>query len=178
MKKLIMTTIAAIALAGCSGCKTTWTVEKVDTLAFAAGTATAKVANIYDDKITTQTRNATIEVMSKLQYSIPDTNETFHTKWTEIASIHLDTLVTSKKITEVQKDKIMITVNMVTSAIDRFCDKHDGVKQSKEYTSAIVHGFCNGFLNNFKPANVFSTSAKEIAYDEDIYNFLMQKYCK
>lgn len=178
MKKLIMTTIAAIALAGCSGCKTAWTVEQVDTLAFAAGTATAKVANIYDDKIPSESRNATVEVMNKLQYSIPDTNETFQAKWTEIASRHLDSLIASKKITEVQKGKIMITVSMATSAIDRFCDKHDGVKQSKEYTSAIVHGFCTGFLDNFKPTNAFSASAKEVAYDEDTYNFLMQKYCK
>ena len=139
MKKLIMTAIAAIALVGCSGCKTKWTVEQVDTMSFAVGAAAAKVANIYDDKIQVESRNATIEVMNKLQYCIPDTNETFQAKWTEIASEHLDTLVANNKITEVQKDKIMITVNMATSAIDRFCDKHDGVKQSKEYTSAIVN---------------------------------------
>ena len=177
MKKLIMTAIAAIALVGCSGCKTKWTVEQVDTMSFAVGAAAAKVANIYDDKIQVESRNATIEVMNKLQYCIPDTNETFQAKWTDIASEHLDTLVANNKITEVQKDKIMITVNMATSAIDRFCDKHDGVKQSKEYTSAIVHGFCAGFLNNFKPANMFSTGIKT-EYDEDTYEFLMQKYCK
>ena len=177
MKKLIMTAIAAIALVGCSGCKTKWTVEQVDTMSFAVGAAAAKVANIYDDKIQVESRNATIEVMNKLQYCIPDTNETFQTKWTDIASEHLDTLVANNKITEVQKDKIMITVNMATSAIDRFCDKHDGVKQSKEYTSAIVHGFCTGFLNNFKPANMFGVGIKT-EYDEDTYEFLMQKYCK
>ena len=177
MKKLIMTAIAAIALVGCSGCKTKWTVEQVGTMSFAVGAAAAKVANIYDDKIQVESRDATIEVMNKLQYSIPDTNETFQAKWTEIASEHLDTLVASKKITEVQKYKIMITVNMATSAIDRFCDKHDGVKQSKEYTSAIVHGFCAGFLNNFKPANMFGARIKT-EYDEDTYEFLMQKYCK
>lgn len=178
MKKLIMTAIAVLALAGCSGCKTTWTIEKAETMSFAVGVATAKVANIYDDKIPVESRNATVEVMNKLQYCIPDTNETFQVKWTEIASRHLDTLVASKKITEEQKRKIMITVGMATSAIDRFCDKHDGVKQSKEYTSAIVHGFCTGFLNNFKPANAFSASTEGVAYDEDTYNFLMQKYCK
>ena len=177
MKKLIMTAIAAIALVGCSGCKTKWTVEQVDTMSFAVGAAAAKVANIYDDKIQVESRNATIEVMNKLQYCIPDTNETFQAKWTDIASEHLDTLVANNKITEVQKDKIMITVNMATSAIDRFCDKHDGVKQSKEYTSAIVHGFCAGFLNNFKPANMFGAGIKT-EYDEDTYEFLMQKYCK
>ena len=177
MKKLIMTAIAAIALVGCSGCKTKWTVEQVDTMSFAVGAAAAKVANIYDDKIQVESRNATIEVMNKLQYCIPDTNETFQAKWTDIASEHLDTLVANNKITEVQKDKIMITVNMATSAIDRFCDKHDGVKQSKEYTSAIVHGFCTGFLNNFKPANMFGVGIKT-EYDEDTYEFLMQKYCK
>lgn len=177
MKKLIMTAIAAIALVGCSGCKTKWTVEQVDTMSFAVGAAAAKVANIYDDKIQVESRNATIEVMNKLQYCIPDTNETFQAKWTDIASEHLDTLVANNKITEVQKDKIMITVNMATSAIDRFCDKHDGVKQSKEYTSAIVHGFCTGFLNNFKPANMFGAGIKT-EYDEDTYEFLMQKYCK
>ena len=177
MKKLIMTAIAAIALVGCSGCKTKWTVEQVDTMSFAVGAAAAKVANIYDDKIQVESRNATIEVMNKLQYCIPDTNETFQAKWTDIASEHLDTLVVNNKITEVQKDKIMITVNMATSAIDRFCDKHDGVKQSKEYTSAIVHGFCTGFLNNFKPTNMFGAGIKT-EYDEDTYEFLMQKYCK
>ena len=177
MKKLIMTTIAAIALVGCSGCKTKWTVEQVDTMSFAVGAAAAKVANIYDDKIQVESRNATIEVMNKLQYCIPDTNETFQAKWTDIASEHLDTLVANNKITEVQKDKIMITVNMATSAIDRFCDKHDGVKQSKEYTSAIVHGFCTGFLDNFKPANMFGARIKT-EYDEDTYEFLMQTYCK
>ena len=177
MKKLIMTAIAAIALVGCSGCKTKWTVEQVDTMSFAVGAAAAKVANIYDDKIQVESRNATIEVMNKLQYCIPDTNETFQAKWTDIASEHLDTLVANNKITEVQKDKIMITVNMATSAIDRFCDKHDGVKQSKEYTSAIVHGFCTGFLNNFKPANMFGAGIKT-EYDKDTYEFLMQKYCK
>ena len=71
----------------------------------------------------------------------------------------------------------MIIVNMAISAIDRFCDKHDGVKQSKEYTSAIVNGFCTGFLNNFKPANMFGAGFKT-KYDEDTYEFLMQKYCK
>ena len=177
MKKLIMTAIATIALVGCSGCKTKWTVEQVDTMSFAVGAAAAKVANIYDDKIQVESRNATIEVMNKLQYCIPDTNETFQAKWTDIASEHLDTLVANNKITEVQKDKIMITVNMATSAIDRFCDKHDGVKQSKEYTSAIVHGFCTGFLNNFKPANMFGVGIKT-EYDEDTYEFLMQTYCK
>ena len=177
MKKLIMTAIAAIALVGCSGCKTKWTVEQVDTMSFAVGAAAAKVANIYDDKIQVESRNATIEVMNKLQYCIPDTNETFQAKWTDIASEHLDTLVANNKITEVQKDKIMITVNMATSAIDRFCDKHDGVKQSKEYTSAIVNGFCTGFLNNFKPANMFGARIKT-EYDEDTYEFLMQTYCK
>ena len=177
MKKLIMTAIAAIALVGCSGCKTKWTVEQVDTMSFAVGAAAAKVANVYDDKIQVESRDATIEVMNKLQYCIPDTNETFQAKWTDIASEHLDTLVASKKITEAQKGKIMIIVNMATSAIDRFCDKHDGVKQSKEYTSAIVHGFCTGFLNNFKPANMFSAGIK-IEYDEDTYEFLIQTYCK
>lgn len=177
MKKLIMTTIAAIALVCCNGCKTKWTVEQVDTMSFAVGAAAAKVANLYDDKISVESRDATIEVMNKLQYCIPDTNETFQAKWTEIASEHLDTLVASKKITEAQKDKIMIIVNMATSAIDRFCDKHDGVKQSKEYTSAIVHGFCAGFLNNFKPANMFGARIKT-EYDEDTYEFLMQTYCK
>ena len=177
MKKLIMMAIAAIALAGCSGCKTNWTVEQVDTMSFAVGAAAAKVANLYDDKISVESRDATIEVMNKLQYCIPDTNETFQAKWTEIASEHLDTLVASKKITEAQKDKIMIIVNMATLAIDRFCDKHDGVKQSKEYTSAIVYGFCAGFLNNFKPANMFGARIKT-EYDEDTYEFLMQTYCK
>ena len=177
MKKLIMTAIAAIALVGCSGCKTKWTVEQVDTMSFAVGAAAAKVANIYDDKIQVESRDATIEVMNKLQYSIPDTNETFQAKWTEIASEHLDTLVASNKITRAQKDKIIIIVNMATSAIDRFCDKHDGVKQSKEYTSAIVHGFCTGFLDNFKPANMFGARIKT-EYDEDTYEFLMQTYCK
>ena len=177
MKKLIMMAIAAIALVCCSGCKTKWTVEQVDTMSFAVGAAAAKVANLYDDKISVESRDATVEVMNKLQYSIPDTNETFQAKWTEIASEHLNTLVANKKITEVQKDKIMIIVNMATSAIDRFCDKHDGVKQSKEYTSAIVNGFCTGFLNNFKPANMFGAGIKT-EYDEDTYEFLMQKYCK
>lgn len=175
MKKLIMIIAMTFALVGC---KTEWTIDKVETMSIAVGAAVAKVADIYDDKIPTESRNATIEVMNKLQYYIPNTNESFNAVWTDIASKHLDTLIACKKISLSQKNKIMITINMATTAIDSYCNKHEYFKQSKEYMSAIVHGFCTGFLDNFKPTNIFGSSTKSMTYDEDTYNFLMLKYCK
>jgi len=169
MKKLLYGIAAAVAVV-IIGCKTLPTIEQMFENSRLIGAATAMVANSIktDDKC----RNAIIEIVSQVQYCIPQTNETFETAWTPIAEQHVQKLFEDNVIDKDQGEIILCAFKTVVKGIDYLMNiRYPQARQYQELTEAAVHGFCFGFLVDYKPANMMSTAVPH-AYDEAAYKYL------
>jgi len=169
MKKFWYSIAAAIAVT-IVGCKTLPTVERMFENSRLIGMTTAMVANSI--KTDDTCRNAIIEIVSKVQYCIPQTNETFETAWTPIAEQHVQKLFDDNVIDKEQGEIILCAFKTVVKGIDYVMNvRYPQARQYQELTEAAIHGFCLGFLTDYKPANMMSASTAH-EYDEAAYKYL------
>lgn len=174
MKK-ILTFAAAAVMAVLVGCKSVPSPEDMSTTSYAVGVAAAFVAN--QTKIDDTARNEVIAIISEVESCIPQTNETFETAWMPVAKRHVQKLIDDKKIDEGQGTLIIGACDVACKGIDylvyiRFPKAHEYA----ELVEAAAHGFCDGFLSNFKPVNMLSAGSK-FAADAEALEYL-QNYKK
>lgn len=161
MKFKLFCAIAAIAATILTGCKTTPTPEQMSTTSYTIGVTTAIVAN--QTKLDDVARGEIIAIMNKVSTVVPETNQTFETVWTPIATEHVTKLIAEKKITDAQGLLIKSAFSVVCKGIDYIITiRFPKSQQYAELVQAATHGFCDGFLSNFKPAMSMRSSTKYI----------------
>lgn len=170
MKKLILSALIAIT-AVFAGCKTA-TVESMEQLGFTAGYTAAYVLN-KQAKIDNPARQAIINVMTVVQTVTPATNETYSTKWSEVAKVELQKLVDAGKIPQQSADYISRDIGKLGGLLDKYIEKK-GIKDKKDLVDAFVGSFCSSFLTYFKPANVVSADSEKKELDEFTNEYLTE----
>jgi hypothetical protein len=173
-KSLIIGTIAlATAL---TGCKTTTppSVESVVKLGTAVGYTTAYVLNTKAN-IDANTRATILDVVTKLNSVVPNTNETFSAKWTPIAKEALDAYRdnSGNAIPEPTKALTLDVFGYVASVLDFYVDKK-GYRQYKDIVSVWSNSFCDSFLAAFGKSEAFAASRKNEEFDREIYEEILK----
>ena len=169
LKKLMITVMAAF-MAAVVGCKSIPTPEGMATTSYAVGAAAGMVAN--QTKIDDASRNVVIAIMNEVDSCIPQTNQTFEAAWMPIAKAHTQKLIDEKKIDAGQGELILGAFDVACKGIDYLMKVR--YPKAMEYTELIeagAHGFCDGFLSTFKPANSVSAGAKMMV-DAEAYEYL------
>lgn len=171
MNKILMTFIAACAFIF-SGCdKELPSADKIETSAYTIGTSAALVANLT--KITDESRTNVIDVVTEIQKYTPVKGESLSTAWTKIVDTYIETRVNAEKMTPDQAKIVRTTINVVINSADYVVSKKwPSVVEYEDLLAAASRGICDGFLNNFKPANV--TAATSLDYDKDAYDYLLK----
>lgn len=176
MKKLVLGLMAAIALVF-TGCKTVPSVDTLYSTSYAIGVSTALVMN--QTKLSDADRNVVIEIMKKVDEAVPQTGKTFTDAWTPIATEYVGQLVADGKLDETQAQLILTAFPAATQTLDYIVYKrYPKVGEDIKYVAAVTHGFSNGFLTYFPPANTVTASAKGVVYDAEAYELLQKKLAK
>lgn len=171
MNKTIASMLTALAVT-IVGCKQVPTPESLEATSKAVGVAAAMVAN--KTSIDDASRNAVIDIMNEVETCIPETNQTFEAAWTPIAERHVKKLLDDGKITEAQQKLILGAFSVAIKGIDYIVTvRYPKVHEYQELVEAASHGFCDGFLSTFKPANTVSANATKIEPDKEAYEYLL-----
>lgn len=157
-----------------TGCKSIPTVDQMAKLGTASGYTAAFVLNTQV-KVDDTTRNAIVDIMGRVENSIPDTNQTFVSVWTPIAQSYLDEFKdkNGNPLSDTVKKVILTNFGYVVGLLDTYVDKK-GIREYKDLTETFVHSFCDSFLTNFKPVNTVSASLKKEELDEFTYSTMMK----
>ena len=154
------------------GCKQVPTPESLEATSKAVGVAAAMVAN--KTSIDDTSRNVIIDIMNEVESCIPETNQTFETAWTPIAEKHTKKLLDEGKITEAQQKLILGAFSVAIKGVDYIVTiRYPKIREYQELIEAASHGFCDGFLSIFKPANTVSANAVKIEPDKEAYDYLL-----
>lgn len=171
MKKILASFVAAIVMV-IVGCKSLPTPESLAVTSRAVGIAAATVANMT--KIDDASRNVVVEIMNEVEGCIPQTNETFEAAWTPIAKRHVQKLVDEKKIDDGQATLILGAFDVACKGIDYLVFiRYPKAVEYTELVEAATHGFCEGFLSNFKPANRMCFGCAMDKSDKEAYEYLL-----
>lgn len=155
-----------------SGCKSIPTVDTMTKTSTAIGYSAGLVANQI--KIDDVSRNAVIDIVNKVNSVIPNADQSFTDVWMPIATAHVAKLVNEKKIDAGQANLILGAFKVAVNGLDYLFDvRWPKAKTYEELVVAAVHGFNNGFLTTFKPAD--TVSAEKIEYDIPAFNYLKAK---
>jgi len=178
MKKLVLGAIAAIACsAAVVGCKSIPTDSQMYTTSYAVGASTGLIADMT--KIDDKTRNKVIEIVNIVDTHIPQTNETFTEAWTPIANRYIAKWVEDGDINAAQGVLISKTFDIACNGIDYlFNIRYPQARQYQDLTAAATHGFCDGFLVTFKPANTLTATGTNVQIDKAAYEYLSAKYIR
>lgn len=173
MKKIILGIVAAFT-AILTGCKTTPSTDTMYSSSYAIGVSAALVMN--QTKISDEDRNIIIDIVNEVNASVPDTNTTFSVAWTTIAQKHVDDLVTAGKLDEAQSKIIMSLFTAAVKTIDYVVYKrYPVVGQNIELIEAVTHGFCNGLLTYYTPANTVAAAVgPKTVYDKEAYDYMLK----
>ena len=170
MKKLVLGVIAAIAMTF-AGCKSVPSVDTLSSTSYAIGVSTALVMN--QTKISDTDRNVIIEIMKKVDEAVPQTGKTFTDAWTPIATEYVGQLVADGKLDKTQAQLILTIFPSATQTLDYVVYKrYPKVGEDVTYIAAVTHGFSNGFLTYFPPANTVSTVDRSVIYDAEAYEYM------
>jgi len=176
MKKSLILGTIAVATAVITGCKTTTppSVESVVKLGTAAGYTTAYVLNTKAN-IDDNTRNAIVDVVTKLNSVVPETNETFAVKWTPLAREVLDAYrdKSGNALPEPTKEVAIDVFSYVTNVLDFYVDKK-GYRQYQDIVSVWSNSFCDSFLAGFKKSEAFAASRRNADFDQEVYEELLK----
>lgn len=169
---------ACAMVVGCDFIKTLPTDEQMTNAAKAIGTAAGLVANAVD--IDATARVVVVDIVSKVESSVPETNQTFAAAWTPIAQQHVAKLVEDKKLDAAQGQLVVMAFTTAVDGIDYVFDvRYPEAKQHKNLVSAATHGFCTGFLSAFKKDTSTMMSAAPVAsqsrYDAKAYEWLKER---
>lgn len=177
IKLCLATALACIGLAF-TGCKTVPSNDAMYTTSYAIGVAAGMITN--ETKIDDESRNAVCEIMSIVRSCTPATNETFEAKWMDIARAHVDTLVKEGKLDKVQGEIVLTAFRLACKGIDYVFEvRFPKAKQYKELVTSAIDGFCDGFLLVFKPVNdgecndcCIDCGERGISFDVNAYRYL------
>lgn len=166
--------IAAVAFET-TGCKSVPTPEGMEATSYAIGVATAKVMNMTD--INDKTRNGVIDVLNQVKAVVPKAGQTITDAWSEFAKEYIAAKVAAGEITEIEGQLILKAFEVVVNGIDYLVRiRYPQIAQYGDLTVAAIHGFTDGFLTYFKPANekaAFCASRTiDIVMDDDAYEYL------
>ena len=178
MKKLIAIVCAVVCMVF-AGCKTMPTPAQIETSSYTIGVSTALVCNMT--KISDRDRAVIIDIMNDIQYYTPTSGQTLAEAWLDVAQKHVDGLVKKGEITEVEGKLIMKAFDTVVSAADYMIRvRWPKISEYTDLVAAATHGFCDGFLAAFKPANAdrFAVRTASRDYDVEAYNYLMSTRVK
>lgn len=171
MKKILAIAAAACAIA-VTGCKSTPTVDTMYSSSYAIGVSAALVMN--QTKISDTDRNTIIEIINDVSASVPETNTTFTASWTPIAQKHVDQLIADGKLEDAQGKIIMSLFGAGVKTLDYVVYKrYPVVGQNIELLESTTHGFCDGLLAYYKPANAVSVGPKTVK-DEEAYTYMLK----
>lgn len=176
MKKLILSLIATCMLMF-SGCKSTPSEQTLYSTSYAIGVSTALVMN--QTKISDDDRNVIIDIITKINTSVPEINQTFTDAWTPIATEHVDKLVVDGKLDSTQGQIILTAFKAASESLDYVIFKrYPKIGTNVTYVTSITHGFCTGLLTYFKPTNSVATISADIVYDAEVYEIMQKKITK
>ena len=169
MKKILLLVAAAAALAGC---KTQLpTADQMFAKARLIGASAAMVANKADLDATE--RAAVQGIIHEANACAPSEGQTFQDLWIKIASDRVQQLFDDSVIDKDQEEAIVFAVTVAAKGFEYFVNvRFSKVKEYEDVTAAAVHGFCDGFLATFKPAELASASAG-VGYDKPAYEYIM-----
>lgn len=173
MKKALLSACVAIAMV-VAGCKTVPTPAELETASYAIGASTALVCNMT--KISDKDRQVVVDIVNEISYCVPTQGQTIVQAWTKVAQDHVAELIKKGEITELEGSLILKTFDTVASAADYMIRvRWPKIGEYSDLVMAATHGFCDGFLTYFKPANTtsFVSGAERRPYDKDAYNYLI-----
>lgn len=171
IKKILGITLAAI-MAVCVGCKSIPTTETVESTSRAIGTAVALVMN--QTSLSTTNRAVIIEISMAIDASVPQTNTSFEVAWMPIATDHVQKLVDKQKIDAREGEIILTAFKAGVKTLDYCADKKwKDFRKYQDLVEAATHGFFDGFLTYFKPANSMAAAATTDVFDTEAY-YLMK----
>jgi len=117
MKKLAISAIAAVLSAVVLiGCKTTPSTEVLYATSYSIGVSAALVLD--QTKLDDNARNTIIDIVGKIDESVPQTNVTFYAAWMNIAATHVEKLIESGKIDKSQGTIIMTAFSAAVQTLD------------------------------------------------------------
>ena len=170
MKKLVLSVIAAIALVF-AGCKSVPSVDTLNSTAYAIGVSTALVMN--QTKLSDADRNIVIDIVNQVNEAVPQTGKSFTEAWTPIATNYVNQLVADGNVDADQAKLILSACNSASQTLDYIVYKrYPKVGEDVTYIAAVTHGFSDGFLTYFKPANTVSTVGRGVVYDAEAYEYM------
>lgn len=167
---------ACAMIVGCDFIKTLPTDEQMTNAATAIGTAAGFVANALD--IDATARAAVIDIVGKVETSVPETNQTFATAWTSIAQQHVAKLIEEKKLDAAKGQLVVMAFTTAVDGIDYVFEvRYPEAKQHKNLVLAAANGFCKGFLLSFKKdtSTMAAPVASQSGYDVKAYEWLKQR---
>lgn len=168
-----MAIVTLVGLFAIAGCNPTPTAEKIASVSKLAGTSAAMVVNMT--KIDEQSKAVVIEIMDKVEMTIPQTNQTFTEAWTPIAKEHVGKLISDGKINDVQGQLILSGFSIACNGIDYIFDvRYPKAREYKELLEAAVHGFIGGYKSVYSTSSLKSGSASP-EYDKEAYDYLKSK---
>lgn len=174
MKKFLLVVCAVVAIT-LTGCKSMPTPAQGEEAAYAIGASTALVCNMT--KIDDKDRQIIIDIVNEISYCMPTQGQTIVEAWTKVAEDHVAKLIAKGQITEVESKLILKIFDTVANSADYMIRvRWPEIGKYSDLVLAITHGFCDGFLAYFEPANIqngFSVSKSYRLYDEDAFNYLI-----
>ena len=174
------TTLFAICMAAFAildGCKSLPSAEELSKKSYTAGVAAAKVAEIVaKNALDADTRAVVTGIVTQVDKVVPQTNVTFEAAWTPIAEEYIAKYAAEKKLSDLQKAAAMAAFSISIKGIDYLINvKYPKIREYQELVEATTHGFCGGFLAEFKAAPMAAAKgAAELEYDKEVYDYLME----
>lgn len=181
----ILTALMAAAAATVTftivGCKSLPTPDKMNSVAYAVGTASGLVAN--ETKIDDKSRETVIEVVTVVKGVVPTNGQTFVEAWVPVADVYVAELVAKGKLNEGQALLVKGGTTIVATGMDYVFKAYPKAKEYEDLVVAAVDGFTDGFLTTFKPVNLAkvpgaSGSSRSAEYDKEAYIYLKECFGK
>ena len=132
-----------------TGCMTVPTAETARMGGVAVGSATGIVLDQCE--VENEVRSRIIELVGLCRGVAPQDGETVWDAWTRTAGVRVDDLVASGKITKLQGDLILVAFSLVVKGLQILVFRHPEVGIYGEIAIAAIGGFCDAFLEVYRP---------------------------
>lgn len=172
MKKILIGSVIAAALM--TGCKSVPSATSLYITSKAIGVSVALVAN--ETKIDNASRNEIINIVNLVDAYVPSTNETITVGLDKIVNTYVEKIYEEGKITDDQKKLILDVSKVMVDGVDYIVYvRYPKIGDNVVLVEAAIHGYSDGFLTYFKPANTMSATSVTVDYDHDAYMFFKAK---
>ena len=173
MKKIIMSTIAAVMAFFIIGCDKDITPEKMTTIATVIGRTAGYACELSKTK--TSVKEAIMNVLDIASTVVPASGQTFVDAWTPVIDAELKKLVEAGKIDANDAQLAKVALGVACQGIDYIFVKYPKAKDAKELVSAAVKGFVDGYKS---VVTMKAGTREEVKIDEDALKYLKSKMAK